>query len=176
MSLTVFSSYEESYFFHLIRSTRVNPMLSWRADFVYFPSLQVTGEFTHPDFTEVWMPSHHLTADMLRDHSIGCPWNSRMDRQQRAQGVSLCSTAFSDSGRKAACKIQSTGTGKINVVRESNENSIKPFCSEMPEACATAGSSLQDTQQILSFHTACFPHHKCSSARVTGSQNLPSTV
>ena len=57
-------------------------------------------------------------ADVLQDHSIGSPWNGRMDRQQRAQGVLLCSTVFSDSGRKAAWKIQSTGTGKIRVVRE----------------------------------------------------------
>ena len=113
MSLTVFSSYEESHFFHLIQSTRVNPRLWWRADFVYFPSLQVTGEFTLPDLTEVWVSVCHLIADVLWDHSIGCRWDSRMDRQHRAQGVSLCSTVFSDSGSKAACKLQSTSTGKM---------------------------------------------------------------
>lgn len=64
------------------------------------------------------MPAHYLIANVLWDCSIGCPWDSRMDRRQRAQRVSLCSTVFSDSGRKGACKIQSTGTGKIRVVRE----------------------------------------------------------
>lgn len=166
MSPTTFSSYKESYFFHLIQSNRVNPRLSQRADFVYFPSLQATGEFTLPDLAEVWMPAHHLMADVLWDHSTGCPWDSSMDRQLRAQGVSLCSTVFSESGRKAIAKYRALAQARS--VRERNENSIKPFCSETPAACATAGSSLQDTQQILSFHTACFPHRKCSSARVTG--------
>lgn len=64
------------------------------------------------------MSAHHLIAYVLPGHCIGCPGDSRMDRQQRAQGVSLCSAAFSESRREAACKTQSTDTGKTRAVGE----------------------------------------------------------
>lgn len=164
MSLTVFSSYEESYYFP---SDTVNQGKSQAVNkeqvLSIFPPCSLQENLTSQTLlkheclpTNWWLICCKTTPQAAHEKST-------MDREQSSGNP----TAFN-----SVCSLRERGflqsTKHQHSQWESKDNSIKPFCSEMPAACATAGSFLQDTLQILSFHTACFSHHKCSSARVTG--------